>query len=46
MSALMAERRELGEEGRQESLFEALAPPRAPAPWCGRIAPSQTGQIA
>jgi hypothetical protein len=28
MSALMAERRDLGEEGRQESLFEALAPPR------------------
>ena len=32
MSALMAERRELGEEGRQESLFGAPAPPRAPAP--------------
>ena len=32
MSALMAERRDLGEEGRQESLFEALAPPRAPEP--------------
>ena len=31
MSALMAERRELGEEGRQESLFGAPAPPRAPA---------------
>ena len=30
MSALMAERRERGEEARQESLFEALAPPRAP----------------
>jgi hypothetical protein len=30
MSALMAERRDLGEEGRQESLFEALAPPRVP----------------
>ena len=29
MSALMAERRELGEEGRQDSLFEAPAPPRA-----------------
>ena len=28
MSALMAERRELGEEGRQDSLFEAPAPPR------------------
>ena len=41
MSALMAERRELGEEGRQESLFEALAPPRAPAranPWPRRRA--------
>ena len=32
MSALMAERRELGEEGRQESLFGAPAPPRAPEP--------------
>jgi hypothetical protein len=32
MSALMAERRELGEEGRQESLFEAPAPPRPPGP--------------
>jgi hypothetical protein len=30
MSALMAERRELGEEGRQESLFEASAPSRPP----------------
>jgi hypothetical protein len=28
----MAERRELGEEGRQESLFGAPAPPRAPEP--------------
>ena len=32
MSALMAERRELGEEGRQELLFGAPAPPRALAP--------------
>jgi hypothetical protein len=32
MSALMAERRELGEEGRQESLFGASAPPRALEP--------------
>jgi len=30
MSALMAERRELADEGSQESLFEAHAPPRAP----------------
>ena len=37
MSALMAERRELGEEGRQESLFEAPAPPRAPEPSCRRV---------
>jgi hypothetical protein len=38
MSALMAERRDLGEEGRQESLFEALAPPRAP--WADPPAPA------
>jgi hypothetical protein len=42
MSALMAERRELGEEGRQESLFGAPAPPRAPepaTPWAEPPAP-------
>jgi hypothetical protein len=32
MSALMAERREVGEDTTQESLFEALAPPRALVP--------------
>ena len=43
MSALMAERRDLGEEGRQGSLFEASTPPRASAratPWPAPPAPS------
>lgn len=41
MSALMAERRELADEGRQESLFEAHAPPRAPErnPWAPPLSP-------
>ena len=43
MSALMAERRDLGEEGRQGSLFEASTPPRVSAratPWPAPHAPS------
>jgi hypothetical protein len=43
MSALMAERRELADEGRQESLFEAHAPPRAPErnPWAPPLVPAR-----
>jgi hypothetical protein len=47
MSALMAERRELADEGRQESLFEAHAPPRAPErnPWAPPLAPPRDAVI-
>jgi hypothetical protein len=48
MSALMAERRERADEGRQESLFDALAPPRAPVrnPWAPPLEPPRDDAAA